>query len=324
MINLQSDRAKDNGNDAEANVIEFIHDTLHMGYQQMVSSPEPNPNVTRGIANEWNQHEVTARQLDILHDTRIDCPLEPSVRLISRVGGIAARVESHGRVLVPAGSFAHRIRRGKLLLNSLVDGRQEDDLAVRGLGHRLHGLEVADLHGRRGRQNIGSLAHELGGLDFSARRNDLALSDTLGLRGHGERVLELVAKDDVLDQDRLDLDTPGGGDVLDYLANRLGDFLAALNDVLQDARTDHVPQGGLRTFYQRLAHIRDTEGRLVRRDHRVVDDRAQVNGDVVLGHAHLSRHLDDLDLDVHGHQALTQWVDFDEARIHGAFETIPR
>lgn len=145
--------------------------------------------------------------------------------------------------------------------------------------------------------------------------NDLALADALALGGHGERLLQLLAEDDVLDQHALDLDAPAGGDVLDDLADALGDLLAALNHVLQHAGADDVAQRRLGALDQGLAHVGDAEGGLVRRHDVVVDDRRQLQRHVVLGHADLLGHLDDLDLDVDLDQALAQRVDLDEARI---------
>ena len=136
-------------------------------------------------------------------------------------------------------------------------------------------------------EDVGGLAHQLGGLDFGASSDDLALTDPLGLRGHGERVLQVAAEDDVLDEHGLDLDTPAGCHLLDDLRCRLRDLLAALDHVLQDAGTDDVAQSGLGTLDERLSDVGDTEGGLVWGDDLVVDDGGQVEGDVVLGHADL-------------------------------------
>ena len=43
----------------------------------------------------------------------------------------------------------------------------------------------------------------------------------------------------------------------------------------------------LRTLNERLADVGDGESGLVRRSNAVVDDRCQLQGDVVLGHADL-------------------------------------
>ena len=204
--------------------------------------------------------------------------------------------------------------------HGLVGGGQEDDLAVGRLRHGLHGLEVADLHGRGGREDVGGLAHELGALDLGLGGDDLALADALALGRHRQRVLELLAEDDILDEHTLDLHAPAGGDVLDDLADALGDLLAPLDDVLQDARAHHVPQRRLRALHQRRPHVGDAEGGLVRRRDVVVDDGRQLHRHVVLGHAHLLGHLDDLDLDVDLDEPLAERVDLDEARVDGLVE----
>lgn len=59
------------------------------------------------------------------------------------------------------------------------------------------------------------LAHEFGRLDFRTSGNNLTLTDTLGLGGHGQGVLEVIAKDDVLDKHGLNVDTPADGHFLD-------------------------------------------------------------------------------------------------------------
>jgi len=165
--------------------------------------------------------------------------------------------------------------------------RQKDDFGIRRLGHRLHRLEISDLHSRRAGQDICSLAHELCGFDFGARGDDFALSDTFRLRGHGERVLEFVAEDDVLDQHALDLHAPTAGDAFDDLADGLRDFLAALDDVLEDARANDVPKSGLCAFDEGLADVGDAKGGFVRGCDVVVDYGGEVQGYIVFGHADL-------------------------------------
>lgn len=199
--------------------------------------------------------------------------------------------------------------------NGLVVGRQEDDLAVSSLGHGLHCLEVSDLHGRSRAQDIGRLSHEFGGFDFGTGSNDLGFTDSLGLSGHREGVLEVVAEDNVLYQHRFDLDTPARCDILDNFTNRLGKLLATLNDILQDTRSNNVSQGGLGSLHQGLTDVGDTKSRLVRRCNVIVDDRSQVECNIVLGHAHLTWHLDNLDLDIDLDESFGQWVDLDQTRV---------
>lgn len=172
---------------------------------------------------------------DVLNNSGVDSLVEPPVIKVTE------------GVVPPLGGLPLVKRRIKLLRrrHRLVGSRQEDDLGVGALGHGLHGLEIADLHGGSGRQDVGGLAHQLGCFDFGLGGNDLALADALALRRHGEGFLQFLAEDDVLDQHRLDLHAPAGRDVFDDLADALRDLLATLDYVLQHARADDVSEGGL-------------------------------------------------------------------------------
>lgn len=150
--------------------------------------------------------------------------------------------------------------------------------------------------------------------------NNLALTNPLALGSHGERLLQLLAKHNVLDEHALNLYTPAGGNILDNLANRLRELLPTLNDVLQNARTNDVAQGGLGPLDQGLTNIGDSKGGFVRAHDVVIDDRGEVQGDVVFGHADLLRDLDDLNLDIDLDQALGERVDLDQAGIDGLVE----
>lgn len=81
-----------------------------------------------------------------------------------------------------------------------------------------------------------------------------------------------------------------------------------------------MAQSGLGSFNQSLANVGDTKGGLVRADDVVVDDRGEVECDIVLGHADLLRNLDDLNLDVDLDQALGERVDLDQARVDSLVE----
>lgn len=248
-------------------------------------------------------------RLNVLDDASVNRALETIV-LVVVVGGT-----------VVAWALARIISRRKLLLHRLVHGWQEDNLAVGSLRHGLHSFKVTDLHGRSRGQDIGSLTHQLGRLDLGAGGDDLALTDSLGLSSHGERILQIIAEDDILDEHGLNLDTPARGDLLDYLCGRLGDLLAALDHVLQHAGTNDVAQGGLGALDEGLLDVGDAKGGLVRGGDLVVDDRGQVEGNVVLGHADLAGHFDNLDLHVDGGQVLAEGVDLDQTGVDGAFES---
>lgn len=168
--------------------------------------------------------------------------------------------------LVTGWALAMLLGDGHLLLDVVhgaTDARQEDDFGVCALGHCLHGLEVADLHGGGAGQDVGGLAHELGALDLCAGGNDFGLACALALRSHGKRVLQLLAEDDVLDQHALDRAAPTRGRVFDDFADALRDFLAALNHVLQHARADYMAQGCLGALDECLADVGDAKGGFV-------------------------------------------------------------
>lgn len=142
------------------------------------------------------------------------------------------------------------------------------------------------------------------------------------MRSHRQRVLQVVAENDVLDQHGFDLDTPARRDILDDLADRLRDFFPALDHILQNAGAHHLAKRGLSALDKRLSDIGDTERSLVRGDDVVVDNGGQVQRDIVLGHADLAGDLDDLDLDIHGGQTFAQGIHFDQTRINRALKAV--
>lgn len=82
-----------------------------------------------------------------------------------------------------------------------------------------------------------------------------------------------------------------------------------------------MAEGSLGALDEGLADVGNAEGGLVGTDDVVVDDRGEVEGDVVLGHADLLGDLDDLNLDINLDEALRKRVDLDEARVNGLVET---
>ena len=82
-----------------------------------------------------------------------------------------------------------------------------------------------------------------------------------------------------------------------------------------------MSKGGLSTFDESSAEVGNAECSLVWARDAVVDDRCEGQVDVVLGHADLLWHLDNLDLDVDLNEALGQWVDLDESWVDGAGES---
>merc|ERR1711939_610750 len=140
--------------------------------------------------------------LHVLHNASVYGVLEAAVAVELTVAGVVLVA------LVATGTLAHIFRRLDILADAVAGPRHENDLAVGRLGHGLHGLEVADLHGGRAGQDVGGLAHELGALDFGACRDDFGLTRALGLRCHRQRVLQSLVEDQVLDQHALHFHTP--------------------------------------------------------------------------------------------------------------------
>ena len=82
------------------------------------------------------------RDLDVLDDTSVQGLLETGI-LTSKVFEVDVALFA----LEGLGVRHRGVKGGLLTRHCLVGGRQEDDLAVGRLGHGLHSLEVADLHG---------------------------------------------------------------------------------------------------------------------------------------------------------------------------------
>jgi hypothetical protein len=162
--------------------------------------------------------------------------------------------------------------------------------------------------------------HTFCSLNFGTSSDNFGLTCTLRLRSHRKGVLKFLVENKILDEHRFDLDTPAGGRLLNDLTNRLRNLLAALNNVLENTGTDDVAQSCLRALDQRLLDVANAEGGLVRRRDTVVNDRGELQRDVVLGHADLLGDFDDLDLDVDLNELLGERVDVDETRVHGARE----
>ena len=151
--------------------------------------------------------------------------------------------------------------------------------------------------------------------------NDLRLTSTLALCGHGQAVLEFLTEDDVLDEHALNCNTPSCCGVFDDLPDRLRDLFTALDHILQHTRANDMSERSLRTLNESLSQVGDTESCLVWTRDVIVDDGSQSQIDIVLRHAHLLRHLDNLNLDVHLDQVLREWIDLYQAWVYSSCET---
>ena len=122
----------------------------------------------------------------------------------------------------------------------------------------------------------------------------------------------------------------------------MGEFFAALDDVLENAGADDVPEGGLGTLNQGLTDVGDAEGGFVGGGDVVVDDGGYLEGDVVLGDTDLFGDLyrynlsicicnrkegswrhrtNNLNLDVYLDQLFRERIDLDKTGVDRAVET---
>lgn len=151
--------------------------------------------------------------------------------------------------------------------------RDEDNLRVPALRHCLQRLKLPNLHSSWASEDISSLPHQPGRVDFCPSSDDLGLSDPLLLSGRGEGGGNVGGEDDVFDEDALDGDTPSFCDVAYDLSNLEGDGFALGDDALDGARTDDVTEGRLSALGESLAEISDTKGGAVGVGDLVIDYR---------------------------------------------------
>lgn len=200
----------------------------------------------------------------------------------------------------------------------------EDELRARVLGHVLKRLELTDLDRSRTRENVGRLTEESSTVDFSASNENLGLSVPAGLGSSRKGDLNVARDDNVLDQDRLDSDTPPLGARLDDLRNLGSDRLTVDEERLKVATSADVSQGRLGSLNQGAANVLDREGGAVRVDDVVDNDRFDFDRQVVLGEDVLPGNVDDLDLDRDLTDLLAERVDLDQSGIDTARELSER
>lgn len=129
-----------------------------------------------------------------------------------------------------------------------------------------------------------------------------------------------MRKDNVLDEHGFDLDAPAESSLFDNFANRLGDFLATFNHILEHTCADDVAESRLGPLNEGLADVADAESGLVWRRDAVVNDRGKLERNIILGHANLLGHFDNLDLNVDLDELLGERVDVHKTWVNGASE----
>jgi hypothetical protein len=103
-------------------------------------------------------------------------------------------------------------------------------------GHTAGEARISALR-QRVRTNTSSIedarfAHQTSSIDLGPSSNDLGLARALRLRRARQRLLQRLGEDDVLDQERLDGDAPGGRDLLEDLLDLVRDLLAVGDEIL--------------------------------------------------------------------------------------------
>lgn len=186
---------------------------------------------------------------------------------------------------------------------------QENHFDILIARHVLHCLQVADLHGCLAAEDVGSLPHQFGGLNFGGGVEDLGLRESLLLGHCCQDVLQFLVEHDVLDEDVGDFDTP-----LMYLPGHefpqfQGDLIPLLEQFLQDVVAADRPQSGEGEFLDALVDVgHAVEGPSGDLD-VVVDCCVDVHFDVVAGEGLLARQIDDIGLHVHDVDAVRERVE---------------
>lgn len=196
----------------------------------------------------------------------------------------------------------------------------EDNLRVGLSSHGSQGVKSSDAHGGRGGEDIGSSPHESSSVNLGPSGDDLGLSNSLGLGSGRERLLKVLREQKILDEDRLNADSPVGSRSLDDLLNLSSDSLSLGNDVLESPGTDDVSKGGLGSLDEGSSNVGDSVGGLVRGGNRPTDDGLQIDVDVILGHDLLSRDGIHSDSNIDDPDGLSADVDVDKSRVDGLVE----
>jgi len=153
-------------------------------------------------------HTFIETHLDILNDPSVHRLLEPIIGITRK--RLLIPIRRFGTLPMATRPLTIRIGLLELLLHThrLIGRRQEDDLAIGGLGHGLHSLQIPNLHRGRRAQDVSRLPHQFGTFHLGSGGDDFGFSDPFGLGGHGEGVLQFGAEDYVFDEHGFDLDAP--------------------------------------------------------------------------------------------------------------------
>ena len=209
-------------------------------------------------------------------------------------------------------------------------------------------FQLPNLHSSRTSEDVGSLSHQPGRIDFCTCSNDLTLTNPLLLSCRAQGSGHFGTEDDILDENAFDGDTPLVSDFGDDFGDFKGDGFTVGYNGLDSTSSNDVSESGLGSFHQSGAKISDAECCTVRVDDMVVNNRVAADGwgekfnqsikrslhvdiDIisrtvqlvrqtvrgVIGDSHngLSANRTDLDLDIDNAEGFSADVDLDKAWI---------
>src|SRR2546430_4374287 len=176
-------------------------------------------------------------------------------------------------------------------------------------------LEIPELDGDRvPREALGRLRELRRRLKLAVGVDDLGAPLALGLRLLGHRALHVLRKVDLLDLHGRDLDAPGLGVLVDDPLKLLVDLVARREKVVELDLAEHAPECRLRDLRGRIEIVLHRDHRPLRIHDAEVDDRADLERDVVARDHVLGRHVERDRLQAHLDHLVDQRHEQDEPR----------
>lgn len=181
--------------------------------------------------------------------------------------------------------------------------RDENHLGV-APAHLLQGLQVSDLHRGLAVEFVSSHPHQLGCFDVGTGRDNLAFGQPPLLGGRRQRILEIFAQLDILDENLFDIDSPLLDVLVDLLLDVVCDLLPFFKEVLQDKLSAGVLQDGVGDLRNGLTEVLNSVVGVARVDDSVIDSCVDVYRNVVFRNDVLTSQIQDVDLGANHAQSL--------------------
>src|SRR2546426_5014544 len=178
-----------------------------------------------------------------------------------------------------------------------------------------HGLEIAELDGdRMPRQALRRLRELRRRLELAVGVDDLGPPLALGLRLLRHRTLHVLRQVDLLDLHGRDLDAPGLGVLVDDPLELLGDLVARREEVVELDLAEHAPERRLRGRRAAVEIVLYGDHRPLRVHDAEVDDRADLERDVIARDHVLGRDVEGHRLEAHPDHLVDERHEQDEPR----------